>query len=170
MLYVDVDPVAVTQARALLHGDSRAAVIQADGRRPAQILGHPETRRLLDLTRPVAALLLAFLHFVPDDAEAEQLVATLREALPSGSYLAITHGTNEGARRETMERLSRLYEQTNSPYRARSREQIARFFAGMTLVEPGLVFMSSWRPESDDDLFVSVPERCSGYGGVARKA
>jgi hypothetical protein len=170
VLYVDIDPVAVTQARALLQGQPRCAVIQADGRRPEQILAHPETRKLLDLSRPVAVLLLAFLHFVPDDAEADGLLRTLREALAPGSYLALTHATNEGARRETMEKMSRLYERTNSPYRARTREEIAHFFADMTLVDPGLVYMSLWRPESDEDLFVSEPERCSGYGGVAYKA
>jgi CheY-like chemotaxis protein len=169
VLYVDNDPVAVTQARALLEGDARSAVIQADGRRPREILEHAETRALLDLTRPVAVLLLAFLHFVPDQAEAEDLVRVLREAVPSGSYFALTHATNEGASREAMERMSLLYAQTNSPYRARGREEIEPFFAGLTPVEPGLVYMTAWRPESEDDLFVTAPERCSGYAGVAFK-
>jgi hypothetical protein len=169
VLYVDNDPVAVTQARALLQGDSGSLVIQADGRRPEEILKHPETRQFLDLTRPVAVLLLAFLHFVPDDAAAESLVRALREAMPSGSYLALTHATYEGATREALEKMSRLYEQTNSPFKARPREEIERFFAELTLIEPGLVYMALWRPESYDDLFVSEPERCSGYAGVAYK-
>lgn len=170
VLYVDSDPVAVTQARALLQGDPRSAVIQADGRRPEEILAHAETRQLLDLNRPVAVLLLAFLHFVPGNAEAGRLMCMLREALPKGSYFAVTHATYEGATREALEKMSRLYEQTNSPFNARTHEEVERLFDGLTLVEPGLVYMPLWRPESDDDLFLSEPERCSGYAGVAYKA
>ena len=167
--YVDVDPVAVAHGRALLRGDPRTTAVQADARRPEQVLGHPEVRGLLDWARPVAVLLLALLHFVADDAEAEGLVRRLREALPPGGYLALSHATTERIPPDAHARMTRLYARTSSPLTGRSRAQIARYFAGLELVEPGLVYLPRWHPEGDEDLFLDEPARAITLGGVGRR-
>ena len=168
VVYVDVDPVAVAHSQAILQDTPGVAAIQGDVRRPEQILGHPEVRRLLDLDRPLAVLLVALLHFIPDDAEASNAVRALREALPPGSYLAISHASYEGMPAESREH-EQLYSRTPTPMRMRSRATIERLFDGFELVEPGLVYIPLWRPEGPNDLFLDEPERCTGFAGVARK-
>jgi hypothetical protein len=169
VVYVDVDPIAVAHSELLLRGNPRAAVIQADVCQPEAILRHPEVRRLLDFDQPLAVLLVALLHFVTDDEEAYALVRRLADALPSGSYLAISHGSYEGMPREQCIQLEQLYSQTAKPVKMRSRAEIARFFDGLELVEPGVVFFPLWHPESSHDLFLDQPERSSGFAGVGRK-
>ncbi len=168
VVYVDIDPVAVAHSRAILRDDPRVAVVQADARRPGAILAHPDVQRLLDRDRPLAVLLVALLHFIPDDAEARGLVRQLRDALAPGSYLALSHASTEGMPQESREH-ERLYNRTPTPMRMRSRAEIARFFEGFDLVEPGVVYIPLWRPEGPDDLFLEAPERCTGFAGVARK-
>ncbi len=168
VVYVDIDPVAVAHSQALLRDNPLATVVQADARRIEEVLEHPEVRGLLDFGRPVAILLVALLHFVPDDGEAHGIVRALREALPSGSYLALTHASLEQAP-EQRAQLERLYAQATSPLCFRSRAEIARFFEGLESVEPGLVYIPRWRPEGPDDLFADEPERVGGYAGVGRK-
>jgi len=169
VVYVDIDPIAVAHSELLLRGNPRATVIQADVRQPEVILHHREVQRLLDFDRPLAVLLVALLHFVTDDEEAYALVRQLREALPSGSYLVISHASSEGMPAEQNVQLERLYGQTSNPVKTRSRQEIARFFDGLELVEPGVVFFPLWHPESPDDLFLQQPSRSSGYAGVGRK-
>ncbi|RFU36768.1 hypothetical protein DZF91_36490 [Actinomadura logoneensis] len=165
VVYVDNDPVVLAHGRALLADNNRTTVIQADLRDPGAILAHPDVRRLLDLDRPVALLLLAILHFVPDEAEPHALLDELRAALPSGSYLAITHGSPD-LRPDVVHRLEEIYSRTASPALARSREDVARFFGDFEMVDPGLVWVPWWRPEQepaeDSDLVWFL-------GGVARK-
>ena len=168
-LYADSDPIAVAHSAAILRDPPRAAISRADAQEPAQILGHPEARRLLDAGRPLAVILAFLLHFITDDAAAERLVRTLYDALPSGSYLVISHGTYEGLPPAIIAPLERLYTRTTSPVKPRSRAAIARFFAGTTLVEPGLVYCPLWRPEGPDELFREQPERSIGFAGVGRK-
>lgn len=167
VVYVDVDPVAVAHSEVLLRDNPLAAVVRADARRPERVLAHPEVRRLLDSGRPVAVLLVALLHFVPDDAEAHGVVRALREAVPSGSYLALTHASLEQAPAQRAQ-LERLYARSSSPMRFRSRDEIARFLEGLEPVAPGLVYIPQWRPDGPDDLFAGEPERVAGYAGVGR--
>ena len=169
VVYVDNDPVAVAHSRALLQDSTDAAIIQADACQPEAILSHPEVARLLDLSKPLGVLVVALLHFVVDDDEADDAVRVLRDAMPSGSYLAIQHASTGGLSREMIDRLDQIYARTPTPVKLRSRDAIARFFDGLELVEPGLVYMSLWRPEGPDDLFVNEPERCAGYAGIGRK-
>lgn len=169
VVYVDSDAVAVAHSEAILRGNAHATAIRADARRPEQILDHPEVRRLLDFRQSVAVLLAAVLHFVTDDEEAYRLVRVLREALAPGSYLAISHGTDENVPPAISAQLARLYVRTTNPARVRSRDEIERFFAGLELVEPGLVYVPLWRPTAADDLFLAQPERSVHYGGVGRK-
>jgi S-adenosyl methyltransferase len=95
VVYVDNDEVAVAHSRLMLEDNPDATVIQADLREPAKILADPETQLLIDFTQPVALLLLAVLHFVPDEADPAQIMATLRDAVPPGSYLVICHACRD---------------------------------------------------------------------------
>lgn len=169
VIYVDIDPVAVTHSRTILRDNPRATVIQADARQPEQILQEAEASGLLDLDRPVGILVVSVLHFVTDDAEAYGAVGALRGAAAPGSYLAISHGSGEGMPPEAQEQVVRVTRATPTPMKYRSRADISRFFEGFELVEPGLAYVPSWRPEGPGDLLVDEPERCLGYAGVGRK-
>lgn len=169
VVYVDRDPVATAHSRAILRDIPTAAAIQADARATAAILDHPETRRLLDLRRPLGVLLVSLLHFIPADGEAAELVRALREAMAPGSYLAISHASYDHAQQETLAQLEALYAGSGIAVKPRPLAAISAYFAGLKLLEPGLVDMPLWRPEGSDDLFVDQPERVFGYAGVGRK-
>jgi len=174
VVYVDADPIAVHLSAALLRGNRQATVIQADARDPASILDHPDTRRLLDLDRPVALLLMSVLPFVPDDAEATGLVRAFRDALAPGSYVALSHPVSEAVAPEAAARGEAVYARTDRPGRYRPRARVEGFFAGFEMVEPGLVWLPLWRPEDwdEDDLgnpLLAAPQRSGIVGGVGRK-
>ena len=146
--YVDYDPVVLAHARALLTSSAAGATtyVDADLREVGAIL--EQAGRLLDFTRPVAVTLVAILHAIPDADDPHTVVARLMDAVPSGSYLALSHLGREFLPPETlrqMEDLSRGNIQQQFVYR--SREQVAGFFTGMDLVEPGLVPLEDWRPD-----------------------
>ena len=172
VVYVDNDAMVVTHSRALLAGE-HTITVQADLREPEAIVGHPEVRKLIDFDRPVALLLLAILHFVPDDQDPQGIVARFRDALPPGSYLAISHGTTDIPERHDMSpaqmaemgaRVERLYQLPNASIVSRTRAQVERFFDGFDLVEPGLVEIQRWRPDSQSSLLPG-----GFYGGVGRR-
>ncbi|MEU2221576.1 SAM-dependent methyltransferase [Streptomyces sp. NPDC018347] len=170
VVYVDHDPVAVAHSEAVLVGDEDADVVAADLRRPREILESPRLARLIDLNRPVALLLVAILHFVEDADDPYGAVAELRKALAPGSLLILTHASYEGIPQpaERAEGAVDVYKDIRNPLIMRSREEIARFFEGYDMVEPGLVLMPHWRPDSapeDED-----PYAFSGYAGVGRTA
>jgi hypothetical protein len=169
VVYVDHEPVAVAHSTAILRDVPGTAIVQVDARQPEQILAHSEVSRLIDPDRPVGVLLVAVLHFVPDDDEARRIVATLRDALPSGSYLAISHGSFEGLPRATHDRVAGLYERTPTPFRGRARAEIERLFDGFDMVEPGVVNIPLWHPEGPDDLMLDRPAECAGFCGMGRK-
>jgi hypothetical protein len=167
VVYVDIEPVAVAHARAILTGNDRVAVLQADIRDPDRILGDARLQRLLDLGQPAAMLMVAVLPFVSDAEDPPRIVARFRDALSRGSYLVLSHGTAD-ARPEDLARLTERYRSTSTPVTMRSRQQVERFFSGFDLVDPGLVFVQQWRP----DWLAEVedrPEWSSIYGGVGRK-
>jgi hypothetical protein len=172
VVYVDNDAMVVTHSRALLAGDNTAA-IQADLRQPERVLGHPEVRELVDFTRPVALLCMAILHFLPDDEDPFGVVARFRDALPAGSYLALSHGTRDIPVRPDMSaeemaemgaKVERLYQLTTASLVTRARAEVERFFDGFDLVHPGVVEIQLWRPDDQDALLPG-----GFYGGVARK-
>lgn len=169
VVYVDREPVAVHQSKALLQDNPNATIIQADFRQVETILAHPETRRLLDPDKPTAVLILSVLLFITDDEEAYRLVHVLRDALGPGSHLAISHPTEDNLPRKQLEQTRKLYAAMGAPVNIRSYAQIERFFDGFDLVEPGLVHAPLWRPEGSDDLFLKQPELSAYYGGVGRK-
>jgi hypothetical protein len=149
VVYVDYDPVVLAHARGLLTcGDEAGSTeyIDADLRDTPAILA--QARQLLDFTRPVAVTLLAILHAIPDADDPHAIVATLMDAVPPGSYLAVSHVGSELLEREKQDGVrgvaDRMVKQTPT---YRSREQVARFFAGTDLVEPGIVRVEAWRPD-----------------------
>ncbi|MCX4749367.1 SAM-dependent methyltransferase [Kitasatospora sp. NBC_01287] len=150
--YLDNDPIVLVHSRALLAGASHgsATVIQADLRDPAGILASPEIRELLDLGRPVALLLFAILHFVDEDSDPYGIVRTLVDALPSGSYLALSHGTADFATPDQARRGPAVYCAATERLTLRGKDQVAKFFDGLELVEPGLVTVPLWRPEQPE--------------------
>jgi len=168
VVYVDVEPVAVVHSQAILQGVPNTVAIQGDARQPNDVLNHPDVLRLIDLSQPIGVLLVSVLHFVPDDVEATDIVRSLRDAMPSGSYLVITHATTDKVE-TSWEKIEKVYQGTTSPFHFRTRDQVAGFFEGLEMVEPGLVYLPLWRPESDDDLLLDQPDRTSGYAGVGRK-
>jgi SAM-dependent methyltransferase len=167
VVYVDNDPVAVAHSRAILAGDDRTAVVHADLRESGAVLEDPLVRATIDLDRPVAVLMVAVLHFVPDEDDPARAVATVRDRLAPGSHVVISHASAEG-RPEYAETHRELYRRTSTPMTMRSRAEIARFFDGFDLVEPGLVWLPLWRPE-DPSRAEDRPERTTGFAGVGRR-
>lgn len=167
VVYVDNDPVAVEHSQAILAGDDRTEVVQADLRDPDAVLADPTVRGLLDLSRPTAVLMVAVLHFVPDEDDPAGLVARFRKAVPAGSYLALSHAT-AGERADRAAEHRGLYQRTATPMTMRTREQVERLFDGWELVEPGLVYLPQWRPEPGSPE-LDRPERMPGLAGVGRK-
>jgi hypothetical protein len=153
VMYVDIDPVAVAHSQALLAGNDQAGVIQADLRRPAEILYHPDVLALLDFSQPVAVLLNAVMHFLPDSDEPLTITARIREELVAGSYLVMTHGRQAPATAAEQERVAKLYESTPTSFHLRDEDYVRRMFDGFELVEPGITTVTRWRPdpaEQDD--------------------
>jgi hypothetical protein len=170
VVYVDHDPVAVAHSQAVLDGNENADVVAADLLKPQDILTSPQVSRLLDLDRPVALLLVAILHFVEDADDPYGAVAQLSDALAPGSMLVLTHASYEGIPlpAERAGGAVDVYKDIRNPLIMRSREEIARFFEGYDMVEPGLVPMPHWRPDTapeDED-----PYAFSGFAGVGRTA
>jgi hypothetical protein len=166
VVYVDNDPVVLQHGRALLATDENTTVAAADMRRPAEVLEHSETVRLIDFNEPVGVLLIAMVHFLTM-AEHGPIMTRLRDTLPSGSHIAATHVTRDGHEAEAVAQIEKVYASTPTPIYFREHGAVARFFDGYDLVEPGLVTVDGWRPDPDD----LAPEATRWlYGGVGRKA
>ena len=148
VVYVDNDPIVLAHAQALLTSSpqGRTAYIEADAADPEAILGSQELGETLDLSRPVALSLNALLHFVTDERDPYGIVKRLMDALPSGSALALTHASGDFAP-EVMARITEIYKAGGTAVRVRSRAEVARFFSGLVLVEPGLTVAHRWRPD-----------------------
>lgn len=166
VVYVDNDPGVVAYGRELLSGDDNVAIAEGDIRRPADILGQPEVRGLLDLSQPVALMLFAVLYFVADDEDPWRLVARLRDALAPGSYLALSHATADDLPVEQVTAGVKVYNRAFD-VTLRTRSQVERFTEGFDLVEPGLVLVSHWRPDGPLPPPDDLPAM---YGAVGRLA
>ncbi|MEV4812890.1 SAM-dependent methyltransferase [Micromonospora avicenniae] len=166
VVYVDVDPVAVAHSREILAGDDRAAVVQEDLRRPEQILAHPDVRGLLDFDEPIAVMVVAVLHFIADDDRPAEILGVLRDALAPGSHLVLSQASDEGRSEEERAEAQKVYRHTDNPLWVRSRPELTTFFEGFTLVEPGVVWVPEWRPESPENA--EDAERSVFMGGVGR--
>ncbi|GAA1807886.1 SAM-dependent methyltransferase [Luedemannella flava] len=170
VVYVDNDPMVVAHARALLGTHPTTAVVEADLRDPESLLGSPAVKQMINFREPVGLLLFSVLHLVPDDELAHRVVRRLREQLAPGSYLAIAHAVAD-LRPETTARLAALYQDKTASAGPRrpnlpTRDQVLRYFDGLELVEPGLVYVPRWRPDPDDEGPGDTP--VWSVGGVAR--
>ena len=168
IVYVDNDPIVLAHARALLTSDPRGATayIQADLREPEKILGDPAVRATLDFTKPIALMLVAILHFVVDEDGSAEVVRTLVDALPPGSYLVASHITAEHDP-DGVYRVERTYRQSGVPAQARTAAELERLvFTGLELVDPGVVLVSEWRHNRPHR---PTAAQVSWYGGVAEK-
>jgi SAM-dependent methyltransferase len=167
VLYVDNDPIVLAHARALMSGTSQGSVafIQADLREPEAILGDPAVAGTLDLAEPVGLVLVGVMHHLRDDDDPRRIVATLVDALAPGSYLVLSQSTPDFDP-DAMGALAAASEQGGIPNVPRSLADTEPFFAGLRLVEPGLVPMATWRPDPGSG---QDPRSVYAYGGVARK-
>jgi S-adenosyl methyltransferase len=171
VVYVDNDPMVLSHARALLTGTPGATdYIHADLRDTSTIL--KQAAGTLDLSQPVAVMLIAVLHFISDADDPYRIVDTLMDAVPSGSYLVLAHGASDILPTTTAQMSERYNELSAVSLYLRSREEIARFFDGLELVEPGLAPLSQWAPGASGpsgDRPEGSGVSLSGYCGVARK-
>ena len=169
VVYADNDPLVHAHAQALLASApaGRTAYLHGDLRDPAAILSHPAARAVLDFGQPVALMLVAVLHFIPDEYQPAQIIATLRDAVPPGSYLAASHLTTQhdpaatSAGQQTMREAGMTMQKRDSDVFA------ALAFSGLELVPPGVVLASQWRPAGDGPR--PAPAEVNCYAGVARK-
>ena len=171
IVYVDNDPVVTSHARSLLAGtpEGATAYLDADLRDPAAILAG--AARVLDFSQPVAVLLVGVLHFIAEPDDPYAIVTRLMDAVPSGSYLVIVHGASD-IQAEAVVESSRVYNQMSSVrYTPRSREQVARFFEGLDLVDPGLVPVGEHRSPGQPDVSTGsgLADGGTSYCGIGRK-
>jgi hypothetical protein len=167
VVYVDIDPVAVSHSRALLADTPNAAASRGDFRDIDRILTDPTTTKLIDFTEPVAVLLVALLHFIGDDANPGATIARIRDLIAPGSYLVLSHFSNEGDP-DQVQQLLALSRNTPTPLTLRSRAEITGFFDGFHLIDPGVVYLPQWRPDTSTDVDAH-PERFNDFCAVARK-
>jgi SAM-dependent methyltransferase len=167
VLYVDIEPIAVAHSKLLLEGNDKVSVIRADLRHPELILAAPETHRLLDLEQPLGLLMVGVMQFVPDDDDPWALIASYRDRLAPGSYLAMSHFTPDGMP-ERMAKAVEVFKTTQEPAHPRTHAQIRRLLDGFELVEPGLVYTPQWRPEAPEDVG-DQPHHSNLYAAVGRK-
>ena len=172
VLYTDNDPSVIAHGEQILAEVPGTAVIEADFRRPDDLLGHPMTRRLIDFTEPVGLLLSAVLHFVSDESDPAGLLAAYTAALAPGSYLALSHMTGEHKPPQAVQALSQVSEQAAGGGYLRSRAEVRRLFGGLPIVPPypgaaeDVTWVGLWNCE-DPELADSEGSRWL-YCGVAR--
>ncbi|MGW5673651.1 SAM-dependent methyltransferase [Streptomyces sp. NPDC003860] len=167
VVYVDNDPIVLAYGRALLDENERTAVIQADMRDTDEIFGHEETKRLIDFSQPVAALFVSVLHCIPDESDPAALVRRVAERLVPGSFLVVCQLVSD--RPEIRQYVTDFMDQATGGHWGRVREQkeVAGYLDGLEVLEPGLVEVSTWRP--DNDLApVQATDEWLEWGGVAR--
>ena len=166
VVYVDDDPVVASHGRAVLASRDRVAMALADLRDPASVRQHPDVAGLLDWTQPIAVLCTSTLHFVADEDEPHTIIAGYRDHMAPGSYLAITHGTMEEDPARERDKAAGVYRQASAQLHVRPLADVRRFFDGFELVEPGLVWITEWRPEPGT---APTGRAQSMRGGVGRK-
>ncbi|MGY1435489.1 SAM-dependent methyltransferase [Streptomyces reniochalinae] len=169
IVYADNDPIVLTHARALLRSSpqGRTAYLDADLREPNTLLEDPQLAATLDLSEPVALTLIATVHFVPDHHDPFGAVATLMDTLPSGSYLLLSHATPDFSPEEINNAVA-AYHAGGIEAQVRSYSGILPFFDGLHLLDPGLVVITDWHPETTP-FGPPAKSDVSFYGGLARK-
>ena len=170
IVYVDKDPVAVAHSELLLHGNEQAAVIHADLRETERILTDPAARRLLDFDEPIGLLTVMMLHFVPDSDNPAGALATYRDVMVSGSYLALSHVTADQRSDQISEVAGKISQARSADQLSyRSHAEVVRFFEGFELVEPGVVGCGLWRPDGPGGISNDPEANAHVYAGIGRK-
>jgi hypothetical protein len=166
IVYVDNDPLVLVHARALLTSSAEGATayVDADLREPEKILNDPDLRRTLDFSQPVALMLIATLHFIPEEDDPYAIVRRLVDALPAGSYLVISHATSDYLPPELVADIS---SGRHGQGRLRTEAEFSRFFDGLQLVAPGVAPVAEWRAEDEPQPRPTAAETAM-YAGVAR--
>jgi S-adenosyl methyltransferase len=148
--YVDNDPIVAAHAGARLTNTPGTGFFLGDLRDARSILDHPTLRELIDFGKPVGLMLIAVTHFVTDDEGAYEAVATLTEALPPGSCMALSHVTTDFYDKEFWPKVQEAYSRATAPLLARTQDEVGRFFEGFDLAEPGVVHLPRWRPDGPE--------------------
>ncbi|MEU0793575.1 SAM-dependent methyltransferase [Amycolatopsis sp. NPDC005961] len=165
VVYVDNEPIAVAHSEIVLEGNDNAAMVQADAEYPDEVLEHPTTEAMLDFSEPVMVIMAAFVHFIPDERDPAGLIATYRDVLAPGSYLALSSGTWEGQGEESKRSVA-LYEKSGTPLTLRSPDELRALVKGFEILPPGVVFTPEWRPDAPLE---DPPEQSGGLALVARR-
>ncbi|MGH3435646.1 MAG: SAM-dependent methyltransferase [Sciscionella sp.] len=164
VLYVDNEPVAVEYSKMILEGIQDVEILHMDFRNVEEVLNSEPARRLIDFTEPVALMMVSVWHFIPDSDHPADVLKRYRAALAPDSHLILSHVSGD-----TLDKVSGaadLYKNSQNPVTLRTRSEVTGMFAGFALVDPGVVFVPEWRPETPEDA--EGAERCSFYGGVAQ--
>jgi S-adenosyl methyltransferase len=169
VLYVDNDPLVMSHARALLTStpQSKTEYIEADLRVPQNILSSPQLLDTLDLSRPVALMLIAILHFLPDREQECTIVRQLMDALPSGSYLAATHATLDFMPEDKRAIVNEMLATGRADTWPSTKDEFAELFDGFEMVDPGVVLLTQWRPDEQTGDY--DPAHVNMWAGIARK-
>ncbi|MGC9668924.1 SAM-dependent methyltransferase [Planosporangium sp. 12N6] len=165
VVYVDIDPVAYAHSQAILADNPQATVIRGDLRQPAEVLADPQVRAHIDFDRPVGLLLVAVLHFIPDEQRPADIVAGYASAIAPGSHLVLSHLSIEVADSSSDEAVN-LYQRSSTPLISRTADELAAILGGLSLVEPGIVRPGQWHPEVSDE---QDPTGIPGLVAVARR-
>jgi hypothetical protein len=168
VLYVDIDPIAVAHSRTILLGNTAAAAIEADLREPEELFARVGATGLIDFEQPIGVLLIAVLHLLSDADQPIEKVAALRAVVPPGSYVAISHLTSELRPEDASKLGAEAADNSRVGIHFRDRRAIAAMFEGWDQVEPGVVELPAWRPESERDQH-EAPGRSLGLAGVGLK-
>jgi SAM-dependent methyltransferase len=167
VVYVDHDPVAVVHSELILADTPNVKVLAADLRHPDYIMDSPQVRELIDFSEPVGVLIVAVLHFIPDQDDPLGIVRQFRDAVAPGSHLVISHGCHD-ARQDAMEDVATLYKSAADQLTHRTRAGIQALFAGWEIIEPGVVWLPEWHPDWPD-LVGDDPSACGIAAAVGRK-
>ncbi|HEX4725290.1 MAG TPA: SAM-dependent methyltransferase [Pseudonocardiaceae bacterium] len=166
VVYVDIDPAAVAYSQAILAGNPWASAVLGDLTLPDAVLHNREIRDLLDLSQPIALLMVAVLHFQPDTAGCAAIVREYTSALAPGSYLVMSHAASAGRAIDRVRDAAEVFSANVGGFYLRSQEEVASMFGDLRFVRPGLVNMSEWHPDPDDPT--PSADMHHGYAGIAR--
>jgi len=167
VVYVDIDPTVVEYWKSRLSAVNGTTIIYGDIRKTQEVIDNPELAQFINFKEPVGVLMMCVACFFTE-AEITTVMSTIRSAICEGSYVAVTHDTLDGHKHEkdTIAKVQKIYSNTSIPIFFRNREEVDRIFQGLSLVEPGVVFLDEWRVETD----LPAPKAVKWlYGGMARK-
>jgi hypothetical protein len=169
VVYVDNELVAVSHSRRMLADNPNAVMIDADLRDSRAVLGHPQTQRMLDFTRPIGLLMVAIFHFIPDRDRPVEIVERYRAALRGGGFLAMSHFTGDDQAVTLAANGTHWYQQTANPLVMRTRTEFEALLTDVELIPPGVSWVQQWRSDNSDPE-LEIPSESAIYAAVGRLA